>query len=281
MEDHSNLYNSDKQRILQILDNGETGNFNNKTNLKTVTVSDLHIPFIDDAVFFLFLDFLKDYQPDELILNGNMVEMASFSTHPRKKALVEVILNGQRERDMWLPYAEAMRKACPNAKIVYIGSSCHEGWLDRWANQDGTLAADPNYTLPGFLHFKDFGIEYHAEKYEKKHFLWVHGTAVGQHSGWSAKAEYDYYGKSGCSGHTHRLGAYYKTTAEGPNVWFEIGGMCLRKSWYKIKGKQLINWQQGFLINEFYNNSFSPHLTAIIRDENDKPFFINSGVIYK
>jgi hypothetical protein len=277
------LANTDvKSQIISIVNKGNDGQVCDfRRALKTVTVSDFHIPFVDDAAFNVFINFINDYQPDELILNGNMVDMYSFSTHPRKKALIEALVNGAKERDLWLPYAQRMRDACPDAAIKYIGSSCHEGWLDNWAEQDSIISQDENYTLPGFLKFKDFGIEYYPEKYEKKHFMWVHGSAVSGISGMSARAELEYYGKSGCSGHTHRLAAFYKTTADGPVVWFEVGCMCFRESWYKVKGKKLINWQQGFLINEFHGESFSPHLVALIRDDADKPYFAINGVIYK
>ena len=48
-----------------------------------VVTSDWHIPFQDNRALALFLDFLAEYQPDELILNGNINDCTSFSSHPR------------------------------------------------------------------------------------------------------------------------------------------------------------------------------------------------------
>lgn len=242
-----------------------------------VVTSDWHIPFQDDDVLKVFFNFLYEYQPDELILNGNINDMTSFSSHPRIRELANVFRDGKEERKKWFSIAELLRTILPDSKIVYIGSKCHEGWLDDWVQQSPILAEDDNYTLPGWLKLEDYSIEYVPEVYDpigNKLLLVTHGTIARGQSGASARGSMDMEGTSVIVGHTHRLSQVFKTTAVGETVGLESGCMCQRTPWYHLKGKRMMmDWQQGFVLANFEGNSFSTNCVPIIRDSGDNPYF--------
>ena len=242
-----------------------------------VITSDWHIPFQDNDCLAIFLDFLAEYQPDELILNGNINDCTSFSSHPRIRELANVLRDGKEEREAWFNIAELIRLAIPNAKIVYIGSQCHEGWIDQWVQSSPILIDDYNYTIPGWFRLGDFNIDYVPEVYDvigNGSLLATHGTIARSKSGNSAHGALEAEGTSVIVGHTHRLSQVYKTTSREEMVGIEGGCLCQRTPWYTLKGKRrMMDWQQGFALLNTKGNSFSAQCIPIIRDGKDNPYF--------
>lgn len=264
------------------IDSSGVGNVTPTTDTRSdeksiVITSDWHIPFQDNEVLGVFLDFLSEYQPDELILNGNINDCTSFSSHPRLRDLANVFHDGKTELEYWFSIAELLREILPNCKIVYIGSQCHEGWINNWVQQSPILVEDYNYTIPGLFKLDDFGIEYVDEVYDvlgNKELLITHGTVARSKGGNSAYATMEQEGTSIIQGHTHRLAQVFKTTSVGETVAIESGCMCQRTPWYYLKGRRLMmDWQQGFVLLNTKGNSFSTTCIPIIRDGNDNPYF--------
>ena len=250
-----------------------------KDNKETsmVITSDWHIPFHDSDCVAIFLDFLAEYQPDILVLNGNINDCTSFSSHPRLRDLANVFRDGKEERERWFSIAELIRTVLPNSKIIYVGSQCHEGWINNWVQSSPILVEDDNYTIPGWFKLDDFGIDFVDEVYDPigdSTLLISHGTIARGKSGASAMASLEMEGTSTIVGHTHRLAQVYKTTARSEIVGIEGGCLCQRTPWYHLKGKRLMmDWQQGFVLVNIKDNSFSAQCIPIIRDGNDNPYF--------
>lgn len=253
----------------------EDSNTNDERSI--VVTSDWHIPFQDNNALAIFLDFLAEYQPDELVLNGNINDCTSFSSHPRIRDLASAFKDGKEEKQQWLYIAELLREALPDSKITYIGSQCHEGWIDNWVQQSPILVEDSNYTIPGWFELDKFGIDYIPEVYDvlgNQELLITHGTIARAKSGSSAYGSLEMEGTSVIVGHTHRLGQVYKTTSKSEIVGIEGGCLCQRTPWYHLKGKRLsMDWQQGFVLVNTKDNSFSAQCIPIIRDSKDRPYF--------
>lgn len=248
-----------------------------KDEVSIVVTSDWHIPFQDNEVLALFLDFLAEYQPDVLVLNGNINDCTSFSSHPRLRDLANTLRDGKEEREQWFCIAELLRLVLPDSRIIYIGSQCHEGWINNWVQSSPILVEDYNYTIPGWFKLDEFGIEYVDEVFDPigdGNLLISHGTIARNKSGASAMASIEMEGTSTIVGHTHRLAQVYKTTSRDEVVGIESGCLCSRRPWYHLKGKRLMmDWQQGFVLVNIKDNSFSTQLVPIIRDGKDKPYF--------
>ena len=249
-----------------------------KEETSLVITSDWHIPFHDREALRVFLNFLYEYQPDELVLNGNINDCMSFSYHPKLRDIANTFRSAKEEREQWFSIAELLREVLPSAKITYIGSQCHEGWIDNWVQMSPVLTEDyENYSIPGWFKLADFGIDYEPEAYDvlgNKELLVTHGTVARSKGGNSAYATMEMEGTSVIQGHTHRLAQVFKTTSIGETVAIESGCLCQRTPWYHLKGRRLMmDWQQGFVLVNTKGNSFSTQCIPIIRDGDDKPYF--------
>ena len=258
--------------------NDEHKETTNSGERSIVVASDFHIPFHDVDALRVFINFLAEYAPDELILNGNINDCTAFSTHPRLRDLANVFKTGKPERERWFHIAELLRQVLPDSKITYIGSQCHEGWIDQWVQMSPILVEDyENYSIPGWFKLADFLIDYKPEVYDllgNKQLLVTHGTVARSKGGSSAYATMEMEGTSVIVGHTHRLAQVFKTTSRGETVAVECGCLCQRTPWYHLKGRRLMmDWQQGFVLVNVKGNSFSTQCIPIIRDGNDKPYF--------
>ena len=248
-----------------------------KEETSMVITSDWHIPFHDQEALKVFINFLYEYQPDELVLNGNINDCGAFSTHPKIREIAQTFRTAKQEREYWFPIAELLRDVLPDSKITYIGSQCHEGWIDNWTSISPILIEDENYTIKNWFKLDDFGIDYVPEVYDPlgdKEILITHGTIARSKGGNSAYATMESEGTSIIQGHTHRLAQVFKTTAVGETVAIEGGCLCQRTPWYHLKGKRLMmDWQQGFVLLNAKDNSFSTSCIPIIRDGDDRPYF--------
>ena len=248
-----------------------------KEETSMVITSDWHIPYHDVDALKVFFRFLQEYQPDELVLNGNINDCSAFSTHPKLREVAATFRTAKQEREYWFSIAELLRDILPNTKITYIGSQCHEGWIDKWTSLSPILLEDENYTIQNWFKLDDYGIDYVKEVYDPVGdgtFLITHGTTARSKGGNSAHAELDMSGTSVCVGHTHRLAQVFKSNAVTELVGLESGCMCQRQPWYHLKGRRLMmDWQQGFVLANFKGNSFSTSCIPIIRDGEDKPYF--------
>jgi len=249
-----------------------------KDEVSIVVASDFHIPYHDKEALRVFVNFLAEYSPDKLILNGNINDCSSFSTHPKLRDVSTAFRTAREEREKWFPIAEVLRDALPDSRIIYIGSQCHEGWIDNWASLSPITADDyENYSIPGWFKLADFGIDYYPEYYDvlgNKELIITHGTVSRGKGGASGYATMEMEGTSVIQGHTHRLSQVFKTTSVGETVGIEGGCLCQRTPWYHLKGRRLMmDWQQGFVLVNTKGNSFSTQCIPIIRDSNDKPYF--------
>ena len=255
----------------------------------TIIASDLHIPFHDKEATQLFLKVCEGIQPYEVILNGNVNDCLSFSSHPKIRELQTAFKNGKDEREYWFNFADGLRKMVPNSDIVYIGSQCHEGRIDKWVEMSPILQYDENYTIQKWFKLDDYNIRFIPEAYDpincwdvsdcevlpkETNLIVTHGTICRSKSGVSSMAEMEYNGVSTISAHTHRLSQVYKTDMRGTRVAVEDGCLCQRKPWYNLKGKRrLLDWQQGFTILVAQpDGTFNCMLVPILRDKDDKPF---------
>jgi len=89
--------------------------------------------------------------------------------------------------------------------------------------------------------------------------LTKHGTVVRARSGLSAFGEWQKYGRSGASGHTHRLADWLHRDDNGTARWIETGCTCLMDAPY---GNDF-DWQQGAVVMTWSADQFIQHVELI------------------
>lgn len=225
---------------------------NAKRICTAVSLSDQHIPFQDKAVERQIFAWLKDYQPDTIIINGDLVDfysISSFLKDPKRKETL------QDEINQAIIYISRLRATCPNATLHYnLGN--HENRLKRYLLSNAkALDSLDALKFPNLLKLRDNDVLLHEQGLKlNRNLLITHGTRISKHSGSTARAEFETHLSSGVSGHTHRVGRYDVVGTGGSFTWVEQGCLCDMDPEYMDHKP---NWQQGFALIEYGAHKFS------------------------
>lgn len=240
---------------------------------RVVVSSDFQLPFIDIPVVDAYFRFLEEYQPHYIFLNGDILdcyELSTFDQNPNRTFSL------QDEIMMGIELIERHKEIIPGAKIFWIDGN-HEERINRtiWKAsaqnnfsflvQDLATVLNLDERVDGYVPY-GAGIDFLG-------FLITHGNYVSTHSAYTARKHLDNFGSSGVNGHTHRLGAFFKTDLHPfakTHAWYECGCMCRIDLEYVKGGKA--NWQQGFLIGEVWDSAFHPQLVPVVRTDTGSGF---------
>jgi hypothetical protein len=196
---------------------------------------DLHVPFHHDAAFEVFLGLCEKIQPNGVTLNGDTLDMPYISRF-RQNPLISNDM--QADIDEAVSYLARINTAAPNAlKRMCVGNHDLERFINYLFEKCPPLAKlRVLQSFDGILGLSDMGWELVKEGYWLNHERGVrvgHGTKVtntqGGGSGGSAKKEMLSWNCAGVSGHTHKLGSFYRLDPSGYRVWHEGGCLCDQK----------------------------------------------------
>ena len=221
---------------------------------------DSHGVFADERAVACAMAFVRAHKPDLLVLGGDHVDfyqLSRFDKDPRRA------LDLQADIDAGEAFVKAARKAAPKARIVYLEGN-HENRLSRWLWGKGAeLLSLRGMRVPSLLHLGKYGVTYRESGVLRVGAVtFKHGTAVRSRAGYTATAELEREGTSGCSGHTHRIGEVSKTNRGGTYKWVEAGCLCQLTPEY-MRG-QVPDWQHGLAYGAFAGRRFSLHTAHII-----------------
>lgn len=221
--------------------------------LTSVHYSDCHFPYQDDRALEVLYQVLHELQPEIVVDHGDLLDceqIGRFAKDPYNRvSLADEVKLAAR-------HIAKVHSITPNARHIWLEGN-HEQRLKRtiWELADKRSAGEV-LTLPGIKDVLSWGrmlgldsVGWEVVNYPQTLTLFdrmilAHGSKVRKHSAYSAKCEHDEYGKSGMSGHTHRMGSYYHTDYNGPHVWIELGLMGKIREDYVAHA----NWQQGFAV---------------------------------
>lgn len=239
---------------------------------RVVVVNDIHIPFHDIAVVDWAINFIEFLNPHEIVLNGDVVDCYTISAFDRNpltsSTLLDEIDEARRlmERLEWIPIK------------WWLGGN-HEDRLRRYIwRKAPELGVLPELEFPSLFKLKDHGFKWRnygeIHKVGKLHV--THGNIARKHSGETARAHFEQFGKSVLVGHTHRLGAFYKTRLGRPYVAFENGCLCRLDPEYLNSP----DWQQGLSVVhvEEKTGEFSVQQIPIYRRRNKVTFHFGEKV---
>lgn len=225
---------------------------------RIVSLWDVHVPDADAFAFKAALDFIRDVQPDHVVLGGDFLELASCSQHggdPDPLFLDQEIAAGRKALDR-------IRDAAPCAKTTYLQGN-HESRLERVI-----IAQLPTFhgamSLPELLDLEGRGIEWVPYKRlwrpelpsgAKGKLHYTHGETAQKHH---AAGHLDRYGVSVRYGHTHKFQCFTRGFADH-RVCISIGSPCLRTldpAWIGPHS----GWTHGFGYDEFLpDGTFTAH----------------------
>lgn len=220
-----------------------------------VILSDIQGDFHDPLALGAALDFTKEYKPDGIILNGDIVDCPTLSEFDRnpddvKGALFREIRFGHKlmEKLEWV-----------ESKWWIEGN--HEDRVRRLAWKRGLGAA---VNFPSLFGLGTHGFQHHpyGGHIDLGKLMVTHGSMICKYAGATALAHIIKYGVSVVIGHTHRLAKVHHTDRNGPHVGIENGCLCmLNPTWV-----QHPDWQQGFsVVTVRPDGGFHPDIIPIIK----------------
>jgi len=218
---------------------------------KVLFVSDIHCPYQDEVALEAMYNFMNWWKPDEVIIMGDLVDFYAVSRFNKDP---ERALRLQEELDSSVSVLKEIRDRAKKANIYFIKGN-HENRLKKylWANAS-ELSSLNALRLESLLEFDKLNIKYKDRGIIRyKDLIVKHGTLVRKFAGYTAKGEFEKNGMSGISVHTHRLAIYRHTNESGAYIWVEGGCLCQLNPEY-MEG-ETPNWQQGFAIGYFKENS--------------------------
>jgi len=219
---------------------------------KTMVISDIHVPFEDKKALDVVYKFAKDYKPDRLVINGDLVDFYGLSFFDKNTARRHSV---QDEIDLAGNVLNKLRDAVgPKTEMVYLEGN-HENRLQRYLWKNPELEGLRDLRLPNLLGLKDKGVQFVGVTSD----YWkdttgsikvgdaiithgdnrLNGTSTSRYSGYSARNSLATLQSSIFMGHVHRLGIVYQSNGSDTLVGVEGGCLCRENG--------TANWQQGFV----------------------------------
>jgi UDP-2,3-diacylglucosamine pyrophosphatase LpxH len=218
---------------------------------KVLFVSDIHCPYQDKLALKAMYHFMDWFKPQEVIILGDLVDFYAVSRFSRQP---ERVLKLQDELDQAVGVLEQIRQHALKVNIYFLrGNHCDRLKKYLWSEAQ-ELSGLRALRLEELLQFDRLKIKYEDKnQIHYKNVIIKHGSIVRKFAGYTAKGEFEKNGLSGVSGHSHRLAQYRHTNEADSYIWTEAGCLCQLDADY-LEGCRA-NWQQGFAIGYFKENS--------------------------
>jgi metallophosphoesterase superfamily enzyme len=245
---------------------------------RVVVVSDVQAPFEDKRALKNVIQFIGEYQPDEVIQIGDLVDYPApsrWSAGTRAEFEGNVIRDSEYTKANFL---EPLRAVYSGPLGVLEGN--HDERPQKYlASRAPALAAeDTYYRFENLLDFAAYDVQKLTPYYDfAPGWVAIHGhesPGMNQVPGATARLKAVKAGTSVVMGHTHRLAVSPHTTGHNGKLktiyGFEVGHlMDVRKAGYLKNGPA--NWQKGFGL--FYVGKYNavPHAIPV---EDDGSFVV-------
>lgn len=222
--------------------------------ITAILAGDKHFPFADEKVLSILISITEELQPDLLVDMGDILDCYHLSRFDKNPDRLHSL---QDEVDQARAHLFAWGQCAPNARKVLLGAN-HDARIEKmlW-NLDGPAKAllkltefRKLMTMDGLLGLSAMGWAFIPEDQQTKTELLPktvlkHGTVVRKFAGFTAKGEWEKYGRSGASGHVHRLAMFmHGKHLGGAHFWLETGCCCTLEPEYMLDP----DWQQGFMV---------------------------------
>lgn len=249
---------------------------------KVLVYGDVHFPYHDEKALYVLYEYMKDYKPDIVVINGDVADfygISQFDKNPDHFNLAEEI-------KLTREHFKEVREINKNAEIYYLGDNHCSGRLQKFIYKNPDLFGLEELKLEYLFRFSEYGIKYigtEVDYWKREDGILelgdtivfhgdakINGAQTSKYSGQSAKNTMLYVlHKNVVMNHVHRLAIVLHTTTDRVIYGLEAGCLC-----------RLIpnaNWQQGFVTFEIYKGKMvNPELHHI-----NKGVLYDDGKIYK
>lgn len=221
---------------------------------RIVVLSDMQIPYHDKKAVDAVLEFVEDYQPDELFCVGDEADSPEPSRWNKGRA-EEYAGTLQKGLDKTSEIMVAFKEAIGD-KPFHVMRSNHGDRIQHYISKYApALASLRELEYAKLLGYRENEITYHDKIYTfAPGWIMAHGDEgnLVRTAGGTAMALARKTGSSVVCGHTHRLGIQHEHTGYNGKIQNRLYGievghlMDLSKASYLNTGSA--NWQQGIAI---------------------------------
>lgn len=208
----------------------------------SIVAGDFHIPYHDKMAVRRFLADVKAISPHRIILNGDVLDCASFSVF-RKEPSTSLFKEELAETRTFL---KTLCKAT-QGRITYLSGNHEQRLAKRILELIPGLYG--SVCLEEMLGLDGLGIEY-VTTLKPDNYMEADGVLVGHFSlarkkaGYTAHALVEKYGQSVVQGHTHRLGLNYRRVGDRQLFGVESGCLCSLDPPYA----SMPDWTHGYVV---------------------------------
>ena len=254
---------------------------------KIAVLSDLQIPFEDPEALDQALDVIETYNPDLVVLNGDVVDCYAESAFLKDFDKARAAIPQEHER------VATLLDILKDRRVIWMGGNHEDRWRRILWGATGPMSqlllrehqkasgrdldlVDPVKSFEKLFRLDERHVQYypysHRLYFADGNLVMTHGKYVSRHSGWSAKRTFEWLGKSCIVGHTHRLGSYLHTGDGVQHGAWENGCLCQLEPEYA----DAPDWQQGFSLVRVEGPEFNVIQVPIIR-RNGLPVAVYRG----
>jgi UDP-2,3-diacylglucosamine pyrophosphatase LpxH len=244
---------------------------------RVIVIPDLQIPLHDSRLVTEFINFIEDYQPDELYCVGDEFDAFEISRWD-KGTSIEMGGTYQKNIDKTFSIMARFRAALGYNKPFHIMRSNHgETRVRSYLKTAPALETLRALDYPTLMGYRDLKITYHNRLWEfAPGWLLAHGDegSMSQQPGGTAMRLASKTGKSVVCGHSHKAGLQHAHTGfNGLHTQklygMEVGHMMdMSKAVYLPANSG--NWQQAFGILYIDRNKVTPNLINV----NNRSFIV-------
>lgn len=209
--------------------------------IKIGIVPDAHVPHQNTEYLMMVRDFFHSQKVGELVVLGDWYNMQPVS---RFKKTPEQLNELQDELDLGFDVLKEFSSGLTRNRSFLLGN--HEERLRAYveSNAPGLRSLrDLDFRKITGLSKLGYSMHDYGDYIQIGPLYFCHGNMSSINSAFSAKKHLDQLGAPVIHGHTHKLGAYWKTTGMGTMSAYEMGYLGPLKPDYE-RVKQ--NWQHGF-----------------------------------
>lgn len=208
---------------------------------KVIILSDIHIPYEDKVALEIAISYMKDNEPDHIVLNGDIADMytvSSYDKYTRNRPSIQDEINAV------VSFFQRLRDLFPEAKISFLIGN-HEIRLQKYIqkNADALVELDA-LSLPKLFKLEELSIDYYPadRPLEIGKLLITHGELCRKGAGSTARGHRDKYNSSVAVGHIHRGSVGYQRVREGQQIMIENPCLCKMD----VEYGNFFDWLQGF-----------------------------------
>jgi predicted phosphodiesterase len=229
-----------------------------KPSIKVGGISDIHVPYQDPIALEAALSFLESYNPDILIILGDLLDFYKLSRFVKKTGHKGVSQEIIEARGLLCD----IRKRFPKAQIIFKEGN-HDSHMERYIMAQAPEIADLlENLLQEKLHLDKLEIEYRKEFFQIGKLWYLHGHekqggGQAEHICDSVfRQVYDH----AIFGHHHRTQEKIYKRIDESTLW--VGGTGHLAG--KMEYAQINRWNQGFFTVDYgANGYFRAHLHKI------------------